>query len=106
MFKAFPNYSTQAEQGGSPALDKLIQLLTDTFNSLRLAITNETIVLAQLDTTAVKVYHGLSSQPTSIDVVGLNAGHVVYESATPNTSRNKYCLMKATGPVTARLRFS
>ncbi len=106
VVKPFPSYTTKDQPGGSTALDYLILILADIFNSLRNAVTNETIVLAQLDTAAVKVYHGLPSQPTSIDVVGLNAGQVVYEAATINKNRAKYVLMQATGPVTARLRFS
>ena len=87
-------------------VSKLIDELFDVFNSLRLAVTNDKIVPAMLGTAETKVYHGLSSQPASIDVVGLDAGEVVYESPVINRNRDKYVIMLATGPVTARLRFT
>ena len=104
--KPFLAYTTQGEPGGSTTLDRLIQSLVETFNSLRSAVTNDRIIQAYLDTGEVKVYHGLSSQPTAIDVVGLDAGEAVYESPGINRNRDKYVIMLATGPVTARLRFT
>lgn len=104
--KAFPHITTEGQEGGSSLLDRIIQSLTETFASLAKAVTNDRIVTVSLSTTPLNVYHGLTFPPTSIDVIGLSAGEVVYESPVFNPLRRQYVTMLATGPVTARLRFS
>jgi hypothetical protein len=104
--KAFPHITTEGQDGGSTLLDRIVQSLTETFASLAKAVTNDRIVTVSLSTTPLNVYHSLPSAPTAIDVVGLNAGEAVYESATFNPLRRQYVTMLATGPVTAKLRFS
>ncbi len=104
--KAFPHITTEGQEGGSTLLDRIIQSLTETFASLAKAVTNDRIVTVSLSTTPLNVFHGLPSAPTAIDVIGLNAGFAVYESATFNPDRRSFVTMLATGPVTAKLRFT
>lgn len=104
--KAFPHITTEGQEGGSTLLDRIIQSLTETFASLAKVVTNDRIVTVSLSTTPRDVYHGLTYPPTAIDVVGLNAGEAVYESPTFNPDRRQFVTMLATGPVTAKLRFS
>lgn len=87
-------------------MDRIIQSLTETFASLAKTVTNDRVVTVSLSTAPVNVYHGLTFPPTAIDVVGLNAGEVCYESSVFNPLRRQYVTMLATGPVTAKLRFS
>lgn len=104
--KAFPHITTEGQEGGSSLLDRVIQSLTETFASLAKAVTNDRIVTVSLSTTPLNVYHGLTFPPTAIDVIGLSAGEAVYEDPTFNPLRRQYVTMLATGPVTAKLRFS
>lgn len=104
--KAFPHITTEGQEGGSTLLDRIIQSLTETFASLAKVVTNDRIVTVQLSTAPTNVTHGLPSAPAAIDVVGLNAGEVVYESSVFNPNRRQYVTMLATGPVTAKLRFT
>lgn len=104
--KAFPHITTEGQEGGSTLLDRIMQSLTETFASLAKAVTNDRIVTVPLSTTPRNVYHGLPSAPAAIDVVGVDAGFVVYESSTFNPDRRQFVTMVATGTVTAKLRFS
>ena len=87
-------------------LSRLLLSLIDVFSSLVGVVDNEHIVTATLGTTDVRVFHGLDSAPRTIDVVGLTAGEAVYESPTTNSERKRFVLMRASGPVTATLRFN
>lgn len=104
--KPFPHIITEGQPGGSTLLDRIIQSLTETFASLSRAVTNERIVTVSLSTSPTNVVHGLTFPPTTIDVVGLDAGEAVYESSTFNPNRQRYVTLLSTGPVTAKLRFS
>jgi hypothetical protein len=94
------------EPTGNFILDAIFRRLVTTLDSLRELVTNEHLVFAELGTTPVQVFHGMGALPRSIEVVGLDAGEVVFESPLVNASRKTFVMMQATGPCSATLRFT
>lgn len=97
---------TEGRAGGSALLDRILARVRDTLNSLAKAVTNERLVTAALTTSPVQVRHGLKGSPVTWEVVGRDAGEVVFEPAIINASRDRFVYLQATGPVTVKLRFS
>jgi hypothetical protein len=104
--KPFEPEPTANQPGGSQLLDRLFTQLRATLRSLANAVTNDNVVSYDLDTVAVKVFHGLGQVPFAWEVVGLSAGQVVFETTTANPNRDKFLLLAATGPVRASIRFT
>lgn len=97
---------TAGKDGGSSVLDQCLQLVKRTFDSLVRVVTNDKLVTQFVPTGSdVKVYHWLGRNPTSIDVVGINANANVWESTTANPDRNKVVLYRSSADVTIILRF-
>lgn len=94
------------EPTGNGLLDRLLTRLRNTLNSLAKVVTNDRLVAASLSTTPTMVFHGLKGPPVTWEVVGRNAGEVVYESTAQNDSRDRFLLLVATGPVDVTVRFS
>ena len=95
-----------AEPTGNGIVDRIFQRLVTTMQSLRALVTNEHLVFVELTTTPTQVFHGLGFLPRTIEVVGLDAGEVVYESPLVNAARRTYVMMQATGPCAVTLRFT
>jgi hypothetical protein len=91
---------------GNTVADKILTLLTNSLRSLRLAVTNDVLVTATIETTDTRVFHTLDQQPTTWEVVGIDTAATVHESATANAARERYLLLKASAPVTVTLRFT
>jgi hypothetical protein len=97
---------TAGRQGGSALLDRILDRLRNTLNSLSKAVTNERLVTTSLGTTPTQVFHGMNGPPVAWEIVGRSAGEVVYEPAIVNGNRNKYLYLQATGAVNVVVRFS
>lgn len=91
---------------GNRALDELIGRLKRALSSLAKAVTNDVLVPAAVATTDTRVYHKLPRAPVTWEVVGRDGPGVVYESATENTARDRYLLLKASTAVNVTIRFS
>lgn len=94
------------EPTGNGLLDRLVERLRDVFASLGRPVTNDNLVSVTLGTGPTQVFHGLGEIPRAWEVVGRDAGEVVYEPAIVNGARMRYLYLQATGPVTVTLRFS
>jgi hypothetical protein len=102
----FDVQDTAGHPGGSTLLDDILRRVKDSFQSLVKAVTNERLVSVSLSTTPVQVFHGLKGPPLAWEVVGRDAGEVVYEANIVNGQRSRFLYLQATGPVTATVRFT
>lgn len=84
----------------------LVQSLIEVFNSLRSVVQNDKLITASLDVTESRIFHGLGFSPLTWEVVGLDAAVAVYESPLFNADRDRFVVMRASGPCRAKLRFS
>ena len=102
----FEVQDTASQPGGSPLLDRILSRLRNTLQSLKNVVTNDHLVTVTLTTTPSQVFHGLNAPPKTIEVVGSNAGEMVFESEVANAARSVYVIMQATGDVNVTLRFT
>ncbi len=98
----FPRFGSSVLGG---ALDKLVERISNAFDGLSEAVTNDAIVRTPLDTVPRRVFHGLGESPRAWEVVGIDAAAMVYE---PQASDNRalYVWLAASAPVNVQVRFS
>lgn len=87
-------------------IDRMMELIQKSFDSLLRAVTNDIIVTATIGTGDTVVRHGLGAPPTSWEVVDINANAVVWRSATVNATPAQTIILKASAPVIVKLRFT
>lgn len=104
--RPFDPRATEGKPGGSAILDELIEQARESFRSLVRAVTNDAVVTVTLSTAPTQVFHGLGQPPLTVEVVGQNAGEVIFEPPTLNSQRARFVLLQATGAVTASIRFT
>ncbi|HKV12608.1 MAG TPA: hypothetical protein VJ725_30970 [Thermoanaerobaculia bacterium] len=85
---------------------QLVRAIREHFALLTRAVTNDSLVAADLDVQDIRVFHGLGQVPVAWEIVGRDAAETVYESPTDNPERAKFLLLRATGPVSVKVRFS
>lgn len=96
----------RVESTGNAVADRLFDRIVTTLRSIADAVLNRHLVFVELTTTPTQVFHGLGTIPRTIEVVGLDAGEVVFESPLVNSARRTFVMMQATGPCSATLRFT
>ena len=104
--RPFDPERTAGKPGGSDLLDSIIDGLRETLRSIQRAVTNDHLVTVTLKTTPTQVFHGLNGPPLTVEIVGRDAGEVIFEPAVINSQRAKFVYLTATGPVTATVRFT
>ena len=94
---------------GMSVLDRIFDRIRLTFQSLAKAVTNDRLVSVTFAaaTTDLAVRHGLGAPPVTWEVVGINAGANVWQSATVNATPRETIIMQASAaPVTVLVRFT
>lgn len=106
--EAFRFGPTANEEGGSPLLDRVVQAVRRSLDSLAKVVTNDQLVPLQVAAafTDTKLYHQLGAVPRAWEVVGRNANALLWESPTVNPFRDRYLLLRASAPVTVTVRLS
>jgi hypothetical protein len=105
----FEPQRTEGKPGGSALLDEVIELVRDTFRSLAKAVTNDHLVRVTFPVanTDVQVFHGLTGQPTTWEVVAKDDDVNVWRSSTVNPRpRETIFLRVSAAPATVTVRFS
>jgi len=99
---------TDGKPGGSALLDRLIDRIDETFESLVLAVTNARIVTVTfpLATTDLSVRHGLKGPPVSWEVVDKTGDVNVWRSTSINPNPLTQIIMQASAPAVVKIRFS
>lgn len=104
--KPFQPENTSSQPGGSTILDRLMTAVSESFASLRRAVTNDTLIKASLDNTRDwPVVHRLGHAATSWEVVDRDANAVVWQSTAPNDRPGSVILLRASASVNVTLRF-
>ena len=103
MVKPFQAPNTSDQPGGSTILDRLGDLIEESFDSLAQAVTNDVIVTATLGATDVIVTHGLGYPPKTWEVVDRDANATVWRTAVATT---KTITLRASASVKVALRFT
>ena len=98
-------YSSQAPSG-STFLDRMLQRIEKAIGSLQKAVLNESLVTATIGTGDTVVTHGLGAPVQTWEVVDINANAVVWKSATAPSNPRMQIVLKASGTVTVKLRFT
>jgi hypothetical protein len=98
---------TDGEPGGSRILDKALERLMTSFDSLRRLVTNDNLVRVTFPggyATDVIVRHGLPAPPVSWEIVDKTADINVWRSPTVTARRDVLILQaSAAGTVTIRV---
>lgn len=99
---------TDGKPGGSALLDRLIDRLGETFDSLVLSVTNAKIITVTfpLATTDLSIRHGLKGPPVSWEVVDKTAQVDVWRSTSLNPNPLTQIIMQASIPAVVKIRFS
>ncbi len=106
MVKPFQAPNTSGQEGGSTILDRLGDLIEESFESLRKAVLNDVLVPATLGAADTVVTHGLGHLPETWEVVDRDADANVWRSPTVNTRPLTTIILRATGAVHVTLRFT
>lgn len=105
--KPFQPDNTTGQAGGSTILDRMLQAIADSINSLVKAVTNDNVVTATLDNTQDwPVTHGLGAPVATWDVVDINGNATVWQSTAKNDSPSRVILLRSSAAVTVNLRFT
>ena len=104
--KAFRAENTSGQEGGSTILDRLMSAVEASFDSLKGAVLNDTLVRATLGTGDTVVTHGLGYVPRTWEIVDRDANANVWRSPTVNQRASSTIILRASAAVTVLLRFS
>lgn len=101
-----PDNST-GQPGGSTFLDRMLDKVKASFDSLRGVVTNDVLVTATLDNTRDwPVSHFLKGTPKTWEVVDQDANAVIWRSKAANSRPSSVILLRSSAPVNVTLRFT
>lgn len=104
--KPFQAPNTSGQEGGSTILDRIGDLIEESFDSLAQAVTNDVLVNAAIAVTDTVVTHGLGHPVTTWEVVRRDGPGAVYESSTVSKDPSKTIILKASAAVNTMIRFT
>ena len=105
--KPFKPANSTGQVGGSTFLDRMLDAVASSFDSLARAVTNDVLVRATLSSSAdTPVTHGLGFAPRTWEIVDQNANAVVWQSPVANPRAASVILLRASAAVTVLLRFT
>jgi hypothetical protein len=99
----FQHLNTTGQPGGSTMLDRVIDSLVKTFDSLKNVVLNDALVQVRLVVTDTNVYHGLGHVPKSWELLDNTGAATVFRTAPMN---DKFVTLRASATTDVLIRFT